>query len=235
MIVHGVAASSVSNDLLLQARPLGGGGQASKSLSVVRVVISLRTSGPPSSDNSAGVNTTGFLLTNTLGPNLFTPGHPASLASCGVFVELVGTVMPRDYSSPIELHREWRRNKVFVGPEGTVPLPPGNAHTPGSDDTSSPVFRDDLPQSGGSNGKIYDLDAPSSATFPEDVTRNRFNFHSFAVFAGSTKEIGMGLDWYARSSCRADHPRTGPAQFVRDIPGDNQAATGTTAVTYNLR
>jgi hypothetical protein len=214
--VTGIAVSSVSNDILLQVRPQRGGPPAVQNISVVTVQIMLsplyaQTAG----DNSAAVNTTNVTnLGSVLGPETFYPGFPDPLfASCGVFVQLVGMVTPNDYVYPIELHRRWVSEGLFAGVNGTQHLHQSEA-VPGSDDTSLPRYRDDLPQSDGSVGKVYDIDAPEKAVFPSEITRIRDNFHEYAVFPGSTKELGLGLDYYVRLSCTTTSAYGLNAQFV---------------------
>jgi hypothetical protein len=60
-----------------------------------------------------------------------------------------------------------------------------------SPDNSDPDFRDDNPQSGQSNGKIYDLDGPSIDFVSSDpigaVRRKRVNFLQWAELPNGTK------------------------------------------------
>ena len=216
MIVHGVAASSVSNDLLLQARPLGGGGQASKSLSVVKVVISLRSMGSLSRDNSASSRYPGIVGSSMLGPNI----EPSSPNQCVEGVEIVGTVTPSDWTVKIELRRSRLGVRVFGGRNGTARQ---RDNEPTGPETSAPQNRDDDPQSDSSGGKVYDFDAPGVGyRDPEVIGRLRLNLHQYAVFASepvsSTKELGH-LDWYARVSCMASTSGPALAQFVTGVAG----------------
>ena len=75
--------------------------------------------------------------------------------------EFIGAVAPSDlvpsqFSGSMRLAREVVNGNAFWGPTGkenSQAAPPGDA-------TSDSDYRDDDPQSGGSNGKIYDLDIP---------------------------------------------------------------------------
>jgi hypothetical protein len=107
------------------------------------------------------------------------------------------------------------------------------------DDTSDDPFRDDDPQSDGSDGTVYDLDAPGIGTsIPSTIVRMRQNFLEYAVLGSATNATPVGgsnLNWFATSSCRLGPGST--AIFVNDpsIPGDNQSGTGSTKLTYNLQ
>jgi len=149
---------------------------------------------------------------------------------CHVGFEMSGALTPSTYTGHIVLHRIpnsiklWRDSTLIQN----VPNDP--------DDTSDPGLRDDDPQSGGSHGIVYDLDAP--ATHPNidnAVFRTRVNFSEFASFPdGSQFGIQMSptFEFFARWSCKSVASVPG---FVTDVPGDNQVAAGTTPLSINLQ
>jgi hypothetical protein len=103
------------------------------------------------------------------------------------------------------------------------------------DDTSSPTFRDDNPQSGVSTGKVYDLDAPGEA--PQQVDTNTYRYRgNFYAYATATLPNGTRISpyytYYVRVSCRKT---TSGFQFINDVTNDNQIAPGTTAITWNAQ
>jgi hypothetical protein len=104
---------------------------------------------------------------------------------------------------------------------------------PGTDDTSSPQGRDDDPQSGGSNGKVYDVDAPgvTNLNVSANTYRLRTNFYAYAALPDGTK-ISSNYNFYVRVSCTKT---ASGYQFVNDVPGDNQVGAGTTKTTWNLQ
>ncbi len=107
---------------------------------------------------------------------------------------------------------------------------------PSADDTSDPSLRDDNPQSGGSAGKVYDLDAPglgSGSTNPIGmIQRRRTNFTEWATVDGMTTRVSSDFTWFSRISiiktASGDQLRT-------DVTGDNLAGVGVSPVTWNLQ
>ena len=137
---------------------------------------------------------------------------------------MVGNVAPNTYSGNIILHR------YILG--GAYYKYSTNLSTiTGRDDTSDPALRDDNPQSGGSGGKVYDLDAPGYQ--PPDVNeyRVRLNFYAWAALPDGTR-VSPYLNYYVRLSCAW----TG-TQFVfrNDVSNDNQIGLGTTLTSWNLQ
>jgi hypothetical protein len=96
--------------------------------------------------------------------------------------------------------------------------------------------RDDDPQSGGSAGKVYDLDAPGITGDVNFVYRLRVNLEEYVVLGSSSNNKRVPnstLPWWARSSCVIDI--FGTLRFNTAVPNDNQAGTGTTNTNWNLQ
>jgi hypothetical protein len=66
------------------------------------------------------------------------------------------------------------------------------------------ALRDDDPQSDGSAGKVYDLDAPGWLQIPVDgkVYRYRANFYAYATLPDGKTRISPYYNYYARVSCK---------------------------------
>jgi hypothetical protein len=185
-------------------------------VSVVSAVISQRTSGQVSTDDAAKQNYTNAEGTSNLGVIL--------VAGCDLGVETVGNVNPSVYTGQVIIHRTRvaradYKNSTNIGNPGTV------------DDTSLPSFRDDDPQSGGSAGKVYDLDAPGVTPTDSNTYRERWNFYTYAALPDGTP-ISPNYYFYARVSCTKT---VLGYQLVNDVPGDNQIGPGTTPLTWNLQ
>ena len=112
----------------------------------------------------------------------------------------------------------------------------GGAHAAGQDDTSSATYRDDYPQSGGSMGVIYDLDAPGSTVAAGleigMISRRRTNFLESAAF--EDMRCSNDFAWFVRQSIRrADNPLRSVVDT--SVEGDNQIGPGSTPLTWNLQ
>jgi len=112
-------------------------------------------------------------------------------------------------------------------------------HTTG-DDTSPTNVRDDDPQSGGSAGKIYDVDGPGiPKSEPGDtvshIRRYRGNFHEYvnAVEGATTTRCSDFHDWYSKQSWQKD---TNGWVQINDIANDNANGDGQlSSQTWNMQ
>jgi uncharacterized protein YjdB len=193
----------------------------------VSATLVQRNSGTVSADNSAGDAYDTAEGTRSLGRVIGTgnigPG-------CYLGNEMVGTITPSNYTGHIVLNRRvlsetnWYDSTLFSS-EFNIP------------DTSQPAYRDDDPQSGGSAGKVYDLDAPGfdfAGLQPENfVYRSRINFQAWAALPDGTR-ISPYYNYYARLSCK--NTQVGPV-FIYDIkvPPDNQIGPNSTPLSWNLK
>lgn len=210
--------------------PLGGlipMGESTNYTTVPFVVLSLRNSGEVSSDNSARGEYQFQLGTYNLG-TFFSSGATIRIFRTGV--EVVGTVYPSSYTGQIILNRV-RDVREYLNNNST----PYRSENNVPDGPSDPALRDDYPQSGGSLGKIYDVDAPGIGSAEADpvgtVRRKRANFRQWAELSDGTYVSGY-LQWYSRLS--VVKAATGD-QLKTDISGDNKAGSGTTRLTWNLQ
>ena len=228
--IRGVAESSTAANIALEARrdvsdPVV---LTSERFTVLLVTLALKSSSGDSvsSDNAAQANYSSAIGTTSLGTR-FSTGTAAQMWRTNV--EIVATVIPANFSFPVVLTREvigarLYNDQINIGSEGT------------HGDASDPAFRDDDPQSGGSGGKVYDLDAPgvslSSPSNPNDsILRARTNYRQWATVDGGVR-VSDDLQWFSRLSIR----KTVIGDVLQsDIPGDNMAGSGLTNVSWNLQ
>lgn len=157
----------------------GGHSLDTEDFTVLSVVLSLRfaNSETVSLDNSARNAQQTANGTLQLGGPFLTSGSGNIV--WGHAIEIVGTVLPNNFSEDIILQREVVESKNYrfsillnslgCNPAVVTPCP----------DTSFPAFRDDDPQSGDSQGKIYDIDTPGInriGASPGLIFRRRTNF-----------------------------------------------------------
>jgi len=227
--IQGAAASSTANNIQLQASS-GGTVVASTTFSVVSVSISLSASGSPSGDDTAAENYTSYTYGNTTLGQILENSSPNT---CDIGVELRGAVTPKNYTGMVFLRRTMVSAAGFNGAKGQTSYNTGRVA--GQDDTSGSTLLDSNP---GSNGAVYDLDAPGIGFANSDIGRIRFNYNEYAVLDAVTNTQSAGsLAWYARDSCVENPKPTNGylVMFSNDVPGDNTAGTGTTPLTWNLQ
>jgi hypothetical protein len=152
--------------------------------------------------------------------------------SCATGVQFSGTVTPDDYKGLVIMKRTLVQGALYDGVSGQVGTYPSAGHPP--DDTSQDGVRDDDPQSGGSKGVVYDLDAPGPVdVFPSGTTRyTRFNFSEYAVLDDKRNSVPVAdaFAWFSRVACamNQDNPRI---VYLLNNAGDNQVGKGTTSIT----
>jgi hypothetical protein len=188
----------------------------------VSAAISQRISGTVSGDDvalSAYLSAEG---TQNLGALIGTGPVPG----CFIGNEARGTITPSNYTGTVIMSRFILNDATYMNSikvDGVT----------NQDDTSSPSFRDDNPQSGGSAGKVYDVDAPGLTPQQVDTNTYRYrgNFYAYAVLPDGTR-ISPYYTYYVRVSCRKT---ASGFQFINDVPNDNKIAAGTTAITWNAQ
>ena len=189
---------------------------------VVSAAIMQKTSGMVASDDAAKPNYQNAFGTINLGAIL----PPSAYGGCDLGYEMIGTIAPSIYTGQVIMHR-WRiGNALFENSTST-------GSNGGKDDTSFSPFRDDAPQSGGSAGKVYDLDAPGVAPLSVDgnTYRYRGNFYAYAALPDG-RQVSTNYYFYVRLSCTKTSLGY---QFVNDVAGDNQIRSGTTPLSWNLQ
>jgi hypothetical protein len=92
---------------------------------------------------------------------------------------------------------------------------------------------DSNPQSGGSNGKVYSVDAPGIGPSLADgnTYRARLNFFAWGELPDVTA-VSPNYSFYLRVSCQKT---ANGFVFINDVPGDNQIGVGSTPTTWNLQ
>ncbi|HKV40552.1 MAG TPA: hypothetical protein VJX67_15170, partial [Blastocatellia bacterium] len=236
--IKGITHSSASNNMQLTASG-GGASTVSTSFTVISVVLSLRNGNNQTvSRDDSGAKAYKELLGGTSLGTFHSSGTNTSLWRTGV--EIVGTVLPNDYNGLITIQRELDAQSAYNG--STLTSTSSLCGPPPCTDTSNLPMRDDDPQSGGSGGKVYDLDAPGIATAPTTavgtILRVRVNFHEWATIKASNNgvstdlRVSADLGWFHRVSII----KTSSGDILQtDIFGDNTSGLGTTALTWNLQ
>jgi hypothetical protein len=231
--INGVSHSSTAGNMTLQAS-LGGQSLASEAFTVVLVTLHLRngSDGGYLNDDAGGTNYLLQMGTSALG-TFQSNGQAAHLWRTGV--EVSGTVQPSNYTGMITLRRQVDANRTYNG--STLTSNVGNCGQPTCPDTSDSTLRDDDPQSGGSGGVVYDLDAPAfgstSSAAVGAILRARTNYHQWATDAtNSNLRFSADFQWFSRISIM----KTASGDVLQnDVTGDNTAGTGTTALSWNLQ
>jgi len=184
--------------------------------------VAQRTSGQVSSDDAALSAYRSAEGTTTLGAIIGTGPVPG----CFVGNEVVGTIAPSNYTGTVIMHR-------LITMDATYTNYTQIAGVTNEDDTSAPALRDDNPQSGGSAGKVYDLDAPGLSPQQVDTNTYRYrgNFYGYAALPNGTR-ISPYYGYYVRVSCRKT---ASGFQFINDVPNDNQIGPGTTPISWNAQ
>ncbi|MHC4648746.1 MAG: hypothetical protein ACYTBJ_25090 [Planctomycetota bacterium] len=204
--VQGHTASTTMRDVELKLEALGVGCPDQVRFTVLWVAVSSDHGGIAELDNSARTMYGAQIVpppNYNLGQHLFCA--PTMLRE-GRASEFLGSVSPLDFvpsqfssaSSPLRLRRDRQGDMIYWGPNGNE-----NSYQPyaDGDDTSPDQLRDDDPQSGASNGVIYDIDCPSITIWglaTNSIVRHRCNFKEWADWDGtrcSTKD-----EWYTAQS-----------------------------------
>lgn len=228
--IRGKTESSTANNMKLDAKATSQS-LGFKTFTVVKVDLSLRTgdSNTVSMDNAGRADYFSCTGSVSLGTYL-TTGDCARTWSTGV--EVVGTVLPSNFSGLIVIHRTLVDKRVYDGNNNLIE----NVSNQGDD--SDPGFRDDDPQSGGSNGRVYDLDGPGVGTVQSDPTgtvrRKRANYRQWATLGSNGGKVSGTSDllWFSRVSVI----KIGSSDQLRtDVDGDNIAGSGSTNLTWNLQ
>jgi len=167
----------------------------------------------------------------SLGYHLFCQGSLAATWN-GRGSEFIGTVSPSDLvvsdfepgQDPDNILYLWREiisGNQFWGPSGyeeSLQVNPGS-------DISAEIFRDGDPQSGGSNGRIYDVDVPGLSAFyrvtenPGVIGRYRVNFVEWVEW--NQIRCSLKKEWFTRQS----YKRTGSVDSGTASGGSSNTLT----------
>jgi hypothetical protein len=119
----------------------------------------------------------------------------------------------------------------YDGVKGLIDTFPNQELPP--NDTSDPGTRDDDPQSGGSKGVVYDLDAPGINNMVSPQTAYlRMNFTEYAVLDDARNNITVSnsFPWFTRVSCGMDENNASIVFLLNDA-NDNLVGTGSTTLS----
>jgi len=203
--------------------PLGTGVSSQSPGTVVWVTLSLRATGTASTDDAARDQYSSSIGTYGLG-TIFSTGVNTHAWRTGV--EVVGTVSPSNFTGTIILQRQVDATRTYNVSTLISSAGPFS-------DTSDPSLRDDNPQSGGSNGIVYDLDAPSLSTGSSPINtllRVRTNFRQWATLNGVP--VSYDFLWFSRISVIKTNSGD---TLATDVSSDNVAGTGSTNLSWNLQ
>jgi hypothetical protein len=229
VVIKGVTESNTRDNIRLQATRADGKKLDDEDFSVLWVTLQLRTAGSVSDDNSAKNAIKSAMGTLTLG-TLRSTGTTAAKIWRNT-VEIMGTVSPSNFKGKIKMPRDRILSQYYYNNVLQLTRPAGLDDLPGAD-----VLRDFDPKP---KGHVFDFDGPGigfdgvvSAT--GDTRRQRVNFNQYATYEekGQTKKASADLQWYARISIIKT--AAGDA-LATDVAGDNQAAQGSTPLTWNLQ
>jgi hypothetical protein len=233
--ITGITESSTADNIHLEAK-MGNTVLDSDNFSVVWVTLSFKSAmnDSVSMDNSARAEyiTCSGQTMGQLGMR-FNTGECGSMWSANV--EVIGMVTPSNYLGSVRLEREIVTKRTYDNMTLLAPVVNNMA------DNSPNNFRDDNPQSGNSNGKVYDVDGPGLATGSSvplnGIIRRRQNFRQWATIDGVTvndPRIRASADfpWFYRLSVIKT---AGGDQLQSDLSGDNIVGTGTTNITWNFQ
>jgi hypothetical protein len=201
----------------------------SQRMQMFTVVLALRSSGSVSSDNAGLSAYSTDLGTSDLGVFLNSGANSEHIWRVAG-VEISGALIPASHIGLVVIHRTIIESRSYIGNNST----PFQTIT-NQPDTTAASQRDDDPQSGGSGGYVYDLDAPGVGTTSSapvgTIVRRRVNFVQYMTVDGKVLSHPI-LSWYARQSIIKT---SSGDQLLNDISGDNSVGLGTTALTWNLQ
>ena len=189
---------------------------------VVVVTISIKSSDAAASGNSARDAYHSAEGTYSLGKFVNSSG-----GYCTIGYEADGAVTPSSYTGTVILVR----TKGGVNYSGSTGQTVYSTYPTGTDDTSNPELEDQDPQSGGSNGVVYDLDAPAVQPATNEVWRKRVNYFENAQLPDGTY-VANEVGFYVRISCLWGSSGN---TFATDVSGDNVLTLGSTATSWNLQ
>ena len=146
---------------------------------------------------------------------------------CSFGYQVTGTVTPSTYTGAIN----FVRTKSGVSYKGSTGQTVDTTYPAGTPDTSDPQFQDTDPQSGGSGGKVYDLDALGVSPAVSEEGRIRYNFSENAQLPDGTY-VATEVPFSVRVSCNWGSAGN---SIRNEVTGDNVLGNGTTKTTWNLQ
>jgi hypothetical protein len=227
--VVGVGVSSTADNILLVAQPSQAAGVlAFMQFSVATVTLSLRTSGYGQDPAELAIDD-GARPAYLAGTGQYNLGPLVnSLYQCAVGVEIVGVVNPTNYRGSIYFQRALTGGALYKNStqlEESVSIQADHYLAAGQDND---------PQSGGSRGRVYDIDDPGIGTVFPGINRFRQNFREYAVLNSISNGVAVSnvLLWWSASSCQLVGSNV---TFATDVLNDNTAGTGTIITSWDLK
>jgi hypothetical protein len=171
---------------------------------VLWVTVTTKHSGNVANDNSARATYHSFGVPPSYALG-FRLEATSQIAFTAINSEFIGDVAPSDFQPSVfggtlKLDREIISSKYWWGANGNE----NSTDFPTGPDTSGDSFRDDDPQSGGSSGRIYDIDGPWLNVFsmdtPNVIIRKRSNYKQWAVYG--TIRCSTKIEWCHRQSIK---------------------------------
>jgi hypothetical protein len=207
---------------------------------VIKVTLTLKLTGSVDDDNSRksivnnGVGRT-TLGTATMNSGVFTPVDMSTM------IEIIGAISPNDFDQDVKFVRtafEWR---LYIDNSSSYPSP--YKRYVNCPDTSPFQFQDNSPRSGGSAGKVYDVDSPGLHFISSDAVgtklRQRINFVEWlAIYQanGTSNEdvrVSTDISWFHRLSIVKNG--TDNYSVLTDVSTvDNIVSAGSTPLTNDL-
>lgn len=187
--ILGQNVSDKAGDVTLVATGSDGNSYGSQSFTVVSVLITANT-GMMQQKDPAGVTYDSLSQPPQLGPTLTRLYDGGPLNACGMGIEYVGLVSPKDYTGRITLRR-FVTSYVYVwnmSNPSSAPL----QNTPGSHSDNS---KDGLVSTNVDNGFVFDIDTPGpqiGGLAANSVRSYRANFTEFAQLGNWLQETIVG-------------------------------------------
>ena len=199
---------------------------------VVKVTLTIATSGSVSSDNDKSSNVNGYLGTTSLGGPSISTGSVLPLMRHRV--EIKAAIIPANFDKEVVIQRGIVESRSYKGttPDTRYVICP---------DTSDDTLLDKTPSS---SGNVYDLDAPgylvqSGSGYPDGtIMHRRTNFRQWLTInqnnGSGTADVVLSDDftWYQRLSVEKVSSSSQVANGT--ISGDNIIGTGSTGLDWDL-
>jgi len=242
--IVGIVGQNVSDkagDITLVATGSDGNSYGSQSFTVVSVLITANTGTMQQNDDASKLFNS---LTQQLGPTLVSLVQNGPFVGCGIGIEYVGQVSPKDYNGRVTLRR-FATSYLYVWDMSN----PSNAQLQNSPSLHADNSKDGQVSTTVTKGFVYDIDSPGpqiTGLAANSARSYRANFTEFAQLGnwvqnsvvgktGSSEDVlaspetaSLLLKSYAAASCNAS-PAGGPQlNSTYQSNNDNTGGAGCT-------